>query len=681
MFQRTFLSGLAVSLLVVQACGSDDGKKRAVQDGDAGMGGEAGAGEGPGAGGSIAGKSAGGMPNTAGNGGEGIVSSGEGGTGTPTAGEGGMPSVSEGGAGGVPGVPADPELLFTVESGALGLADTAISAQANPQNVIYTSNTGSQDSVSGTNTVKVIGADLGLAAADSIVAFTELQQAPENPIYAFSVTDGTEGNVPTTVDSHAYSESLTNNVYFSDAVQSYRHVGEGGDEYGYNGLLTHGASLGTNSIPDGGEGASDNLRGMMFRDANEPLSELYFTTDPAAQGATDGVVSDTAQDQRGCTVFKSALDGTASVAFSCADLGLAASDQIDGLLVYGEGQASEVIFSVTPNSLGVAGSALADAVASTDLLADPGAALFRSLGSGTNTAHLSPRELGLGYEYDDEDNIDALAVMNGRAGNVAHAATCTVTYDPYDIDDGGGLETIYMVTNVGGSGVLLVVGSTADAARVLAYNANTCAFIAQQDLPAGFQYGDWAVVPLAGWSAAAPLTNVEYLRPIYNDQTFSYDVQRFDAAGAFLTIATTNLDYLPVRLLYEPVNDLVYALIQLNFSSVALLQLAVMPRPTALTAELSADIHTLSLPCSYNPQIAGTDGDGNLWLAQRQGAGPDYRVCGYTPSGALLPLPYDWTPQIPDEHLGFLLGRSGHYAFTTNGTAGPFQIERGAFQP
>jgi hypothetical protein len=671
------LSGLAVSLLVVQACGSDDGKKRAMQDGDAGMGGEAGSGEGPGAGGSIAG-----MPNTSGNAGEGVVSGGEGGTRTPTAGEGGMPSASEGGAGGVPAVPADPELLFTVESGALGLADTAISAQANPQNVIYTSNTGSQDWVSGTNTVKVIGVDLGLAATDSIVAFTELQPAPQNPIYAFSVTDGTEGNVPTTVaaDASTLSESLTNNVYFSDAVQSYRYLGEAGDEYGYNGLLMHGASLGAAGLPDGGEGAPDNLRGLMFRDANEPISELYFTTNPAAQGATDGVVADTPQDERGCTVFKSALDGTASVAFSCADLGLAAFDQIDGLLVYGDGEASEVIFSVTPNSLGVAGSALAAAVASTDPLADPGAALFRSLGSGTNTAHLSPRELGLGYENDDQDNIDALAVMNGSAGSVVHTNTCTITYDPYDIDNGGGLLAIERVTNIGSS-ILLLAGSTGNDARILAYNANTCAFIAQQDLPGGFEDAPWAVVPVVGWTAAAPLANLEYLLTQYNPDAFQYEVHRFDAAGVFLTAATTNLEYAPVRLIHEPVNDLLYALTQPSISQAAVLELAVMPRPTALTTEISADAHTLSLPCSYNPRLAGTDQNGNLWLAQLQGNETDYRVCGYTPSGALLVLPYDWTPQTPNEHWGFLLGRAGHYSFTTNGNSGPFQIERGVFRP
>ena len=254
MFQRTFLSGLAVSLLVVQACGSDDGKKRVMQDGEAGMGGEAGA-VGADSGGSSTGMSTGGMPTTPDSG-------GEGGTGTtppaPEGGGGGVPSVSEGGTGGAPPAPvADPELLFTVESGAIGLPDTAIAEQANPQNVIYTSNTGSPDSSPGTNTVKVIGVDLGLAATDSIVAFTELQQAPQNPMYAFSVTDGTEGNLPNAVDSDAYDDSLTNNVYFSDGVQSYRYLGEGGDEYGYNGQLVHGSSLGA-GVPE--EGVPDNLR-------------------------------------------------------------------------------------------------------------------------------------------------------------------------------------------------------------------------------------------------------------------------------------------------------------------------------------------------------------------------------------------------------------------------------------
>ena len=45
------------------------------------------------------------------------------------------------GAGGEAPLPPKPELLFTVKYGAHGLADTALSKQANPENSIYTTDT------------------------------------------------------------------------------------------------------------------------------------------------------------------------------------------------------------------------------------------------------------------------------------------------------------------------------------------------------------------------------------------------------------------------------------------------------------------------------------------------------------------------------------------------------------
>lgn len=682
MFQRTFLTGLAVTLLVVQACGSDDGRKRTRQDSDAGQGGEAGAGVGPDSGGSEG--TSGGMPAV--TGGEGgtlpVAMGGEGGQPTPVAmgGEAGAPPVvAEGGAGGAgePPLPPDPEVLFTVEAGAAGLPDTAISAQQNPQNVIYSSKTGSQDPFDGDNTVKVIGADLGLAPTDSIIAFTELQPEPQDPVYAFSVTEGTEGASPTAVnDAYWNSDYGASHVYFSSGEQSYRELGEGGDQYGYNGLLLRGPSLGNAGWPDGGEGLPDNLRGLMFHDANLPLTDLYFTTGGGATGLAGGAIEATPADQRGCTVFKSALDGTASVAFTCAELGLVAGDQIDGLLVYGDDAASEVIFSVTASSVGATGSAVDTVVTAADPYADSGATLFRSVGDDTNTLHLTTRDLGFGYQYDD-DELDALAVMNGRAGSVAHAATCTFTYDPYGQAEGG-LSSIDGVSHVGGS-VLLIAGTILNAARVLAFDANTCAYLDQQDLPTGFERADWAIVPLQGWSAATPLDNVEYLSPQYNGTTGRYDISRHDAAGVLQNTATTDIYYEPWSLVYEPLNQLVYAVTRNTSWYPSFIELAVMDRPTAATTTLSAEFHWLSLPCSYNARVTGVDQDGNLFLAQRQGGG-GYRVCGYKPHGALLPLPYVWEPTA-DENLGFVLGRGAHYSLSTNNGSGPFQIERGSYAP
>src|SRR5258706_11924408 len=87
----------------------------------------------------------------------------------------------------------------------------------------------------------------------------------------------------------------------------------------------------------------DDLAGMLARDGNLPLSELYLTVSNDSVGAVDGGVASVDATERGCTIFKSALDGKSSVAFTCQQLGLIAGDQIDGLLVYGTAAPNKLV--------------------------------------------------------------------------------------------------------------------------------------------------------------------------------------------------------------------------------------------------------------------------------------------------------------------------------------------------
>jgi hypothetical protein len=297
------LTGIALSLLITQACGSDPGKRH-NQGAEGGAGGEAAGGE-PAA--------PGGNQNTAGT----LPLAGKGGmlgmAGLPEGGAAGTPPAAMAGAGGEAGapvvIPPDPELLFTVKPNAGGLVDSAVSGKTNPENFIYSSRTGSQDKVDGTNTVAITGADLGLADTDQIVSFTALQVEPTNPTYLFSVADGSEGAPPSRVYAEYWSNTNQQNyadVYFSDGSTSFRYLGEGGDEYGYNGLLAHERSLGLSD--DSGE-KHDDLTGLLPHDANKPLTELYFIVTPDAVGAQDSAVATMNGIERGCSIFKSKLDG------------------------------------------------------------------------------------------------------------------------------------------------------------------------------------------------------------------------------------------------------------------------------------------------------------------------------------------------------------------------------------
>jgi hypothetical protein len=663
-------------VVLAQACGSDDGKKRALSDGDAGMGGQAGSPE-PNIGGSSAG-APGGM------GGELVVEGGMGGVAEePVAGGmGGMVEVVAGaGAGGVPS-PAEPELLFSVkgQGGTPGLPGTAVNGEAHPQNSIYTSNTGSQDRVQGTNAVKVTGVSMGLDPTDAIAAFALVQPEPENPLFLFTVADGSEGAYQSRVN-RSYNEDGGDeqaNLYYSEGTQSsrYLYLGEGGDEYGYNALLATEASLGL----VGGEldgPYPDDLTGLAVHDARLPLGDLYFTVSPNAAGAPDTAVATTAADQRACTVFKTAQDGTNSVAFSCAQLGLVPGDVIDGLAVWGEGTPTQVVFSVSVNSVGAADTALfSESTAENPV----GATLFTSAGDGANAVLKSERDLGLGEHYYG-DEIDGFTVVPAPAkANVAHAATCQMTYDPLAAAQGG-LSSIAGTLHIGTNIVVLSGPAINDGSRLLAYNATNCTFLQSVDLPSGFEStAQLAIVPLAGWSKSTPLDNVEYLRVTDDGQASQLAIRRYDATGEFVELfAIPGTSYVDTAtaLIHEPINDRLYLLLAGPYQYAD--RLAVFARPVATDTITAPTFHSLATPCANQPNINGTDAAGNLYLAQQQLSRTDYEVCAFRPDGELLPLPYGWASDTSTAGVrGFIAPGASHFVVRTDRT--PVEIERGAYQ-
>lgn len=678
MSQRTFLTGIALTLLITQACGSDPGKRH-NQGAEGGAGGEAAGGEPAAPGGNQ--NTAGSLP-LAGKGGTGGTGGMLGNGGLPAeGGAAGMPMVVEmAGAGGEAGapvvvIPPDPELLFTVKPNAGGLVDSAVNGKTNPENFIYSSRSGSQDKVDGTNTVAITGADLGLADTDQIVSFTALQVEPKNPTYLFSVADGSEGAPPTrTYMEYQSGQRNYADVYYSDGSTSYRYTGETGDDYGYNGLMAHERSLGLSD--DSGE-TLDDLTGLLPHDANKPITELYFIVKPEAVGAPDSAVATMNAIERGCSIFKSKLDGTNELVFGCTQLGLVKDDQIDALLMYGTDAPEKVIFSVTQSSTGNAGSA----VAVSSLGRSLGATLFQSTGDTTNTLFKEPLALGLGgNSYDDE--IDALAVIDAPKAKAEYAGKCDATYDLFDPQQGGFSASFLETFNIGDN-VIVAHGQIASQERLVAYDATTCAMLQQLDVPSGLLARSSSVlVPLAGWSAQKPLEKIELYKVETDNQASGKELRRYDTAGTLVKaypITDTYYAQTFAAVVYDPIGARLYLLQQQN-PYPPRLDMVVVPLPDAQTTALSSEYHHLTMPCTYSPDITGVDAQGNLYLAQFQ-ADISYRVCAYKPNGEMLPSPYVWMPQAQSESYGFIAGQGSHFLLRTNNGAGPISIERDGYLP
>jgi hypothetical protein len=530
----------------------------------------------------------------------------------------------------------------------------------------------------------VVGADLGLADGDAIVAFTVLQPEPQNPLYLFSVRDGGEGGPATRVDESIWaSNEEEGDVYFSDGVPGWHFNGESGDPFGYNGLLMSEVSLGLAPWVD--ETPPAELRDILPHDANQELTELYFTTDGSATGAIGSAVEATPANERGCTVFRSALDGTNTVAFTCAELGLVPTDQIDGLILFGDAAPSEVIFSVSRDATGATGTAVESAALNGP---DVGATLFSSGGDDTNTLFLSAHDLGMGGNFLLEDDIDGIAVVDSPQASVAHAATCNIVYNPFDAAEGN-LSFVDGTTTIGDN-VLVVHGSTAAyISRLIAYDATTCAFLQQKDMPIGFeQTRGRVVIQLPDWAVATPLDNVQYLRAETSGSNMM--LYTYDAAGMYVKsipiVTLTNGESIQ-GVVYDPVGDRIYLLTESNNGGSSYrLRLSKFPRPDAAATEVDPETSILPLPCTRDARVAGVDALGNLHLAQLQGQGLEgdpltYRVCSYGAAGELLPQPYFWTPEVVPEQRGFIAGGTSFFLLNTNSDDGPSVIERSVYQP
>lgn len=377
-----------LSLAVATASSCSGESKRSARDADAGEAGAADSGAGAGQGGSAG--TAGEGPDVGGDAGKSDGGSTAGADSSAGAGN----SAGEGG--GASGETLAPfGMLFSVAPGAEGVPGTGVASEApEAASNLYASSGSGATHVKGTNSVGYTAAELGLDAADDLDAVSAIHPAAVSAFY-FSVRDiGTHAEG---IDATGVRRASTEGEVQSDIFMSYGLAPLNGDGSNIEWVDEYRLGL---TPETAGSGSSDNLNALDI-DVPAGTKPIFFSVGPGALGAVGSAVATVTPGELACTIFSSNLDGTNEVAFSCSELGLAAGDDVDALVVLGAGAAAQtLLFSVTSNSVGLGGTAVAQQAG------QAAADVFASDGTGTNTVYVEERALGLL----PEDDLDALAI-------------------------------------------------------------------------------------------------------------------------------------------------------------------------------------------------------------------------------------------------------------------------------
>ncbi|MCA9632875.1 MAG: hypothetical protein KC766_34720 [Myxococcales bacterium] len=462
-------------LLVSAACDDGDDTKNKQGAPDAGADGSV---------------SAGGSSGSAGSSAGGAGAGGTGGTGA-TGGTGGTGGTGATGGTGGTGLTL-PSPLFSVGRSHIGASGSAVASTTEAQsNLFHPDNPGLG---AGSNTLGITAAQLGLLDTDSVDGFSVLRAVPSHPVYYFSVQDGATGGYRTQVERRVTEAAPSAEVFFSDGVGSHDVVSEGGEDIGYNAAAYLHGSLGLSvaaGIP------SDDVDALEL-EVGTP-SEVYFSVDAQSVGASGSAVEGTAANERGCTIYRSRLDGTNEVAYTCTQLGLVADDEVDALVVVGAGTPSAVSFSVSASSVGVSGSAVNTEATAGEVPGD----VFGSDGSGTNTVLVDEVALGLNAS----DNLNALSFREGPSvPRYSFQSSCNLTPSPLANTPNPGY--LNQIVPISGS-VVLMLSTVSGFQRLSVYDAATCAQIGSHVEFDATVYGTAFVQVLSGWSATDPLNNIQ----------------------------------------------------------------------------------------------------------------------------------------------------------------------------
>jgi hypothetical protein len=522
-------------MLPFASCAGDEDAKPATGvdagqgDGAAAAGGEGGAGGSPaGAGGEGA---VGGGP--AGAGGEGAVGGGPAGAGGEAAGAGGQAGV------GGEGVfdPGPGPVVFSVTPPAVGLSGTGVASRApNAASNIYESSDHGPLHVAGNNVVHITADDLGLLDTDDVDGFSFLKAPPVHPLYYFSIRDLVpDDGLPATHVRRCSNEAEDP----GDIFQSASVI----ETTGANSLWTDEVRIGLQpqTHPNGVAGAQlDDVNALDIAPPATP-GTVYFSVTRGSAGKPGSAVANAGSD-RGCTVFKSALDGTNQVHLDCAALGLRTgaeggqADELDALVVLGSGSPDTVWFSVSLDSLGAAGSEVAMEVAGNGAAAD----IFESTGGGTNTLHMAEIGLGLRSNLDGgPDEMDALTVEDRELPyKYDWDSSCDLTPSPFvDLASDSGDKYDLIASMGGGKGVYFIVRRRISDAQyqIVAYDVDSagCPRIGSIDVDFGGTEPTGAIANELGASASAsdPWNGTTFWITTVDYTNQRVELRRYSGAG------------------------------------------------------------------------------------------------------------------------------------------------------
>ncbi|MCA9642813.1 MAG: hypothetical protein KC492_19085, partial [Myxococcales bacterium] len=480
------LACIPAGLLLATACDDGDNTKNKGGSPDAGADGSVTTG-------GNAGTAGGSMGGTGAMGGSGAVGATGGTAGTGAAGG----TAGTGGTGGTAGTGGAgltlPSPLFSVGREHFGTSGSAVELSDDPQSQLF--HPDNPGLGTGSNSLAITATQLGLLDTDNVDAFSVLRAPPSHPVYYFSVERGAQGGANTQLEQRAPLEGTGPEVYFSDGVGSHTFITEGGEDVGYNAAYYLKDSLGLVYTEDPPE--YDDVDALEL-EVGTPQA-VYFSVEENAEGASGSAVAGTALDERGCTIYRSALDGTNEVVYTCAQLGLAAGDDIDALIVSGVGAPQAVAFSVVSGAQGVSGSAVADQAALDEVPGD----IYGSDGSGTNTLLVDEVALGL----QNSDNLNALSFREGpSAPRYNYISSCDLNPSPLaDVTNPGSLN---QVAAISGS-VVLMFSTVQGLQRLSVYDAATCAQIGSNVEFDNILPRPAFVQTLPGWSATDPLNNIQ----------------------------------------------------------------------------------------------------------------------------------------------------------------------------
>lgn len=316
----------------------------------------------------------------------GTMSGGSAGTGGGSSGTGGGPSEL-----------AAFGLLFSVAPGAEGVPETGVAdAAPNAQSNLYRSSGSGSVHLQGTNALGFTAADLGLDPSDDVDAISIVHQAVPSAFF-FSVVD--QPSHDEGVDGTAVRRASTDAEVKADIFVTFALAPPSGN--GANISWVDEFRLGLLPQTEGAA-SDDDLNALDVEVPASPVP-LLFSVGAGAVGAEASAVASVPAAERGCTIFSSNLDGTNSVVWTCAELGLEPDDEIDALVVLGVGdEPRTALFSVSPDSVGATGSGVAAQAG------EAAADIFVSDGSGTNQLYIEERALGLL----PDDDLDALAIRS-----------------------------------------------------------------------------------------------------------------------------------------------------------------------------------------------------------------------------------------------------------------------------